>query len=130
MMMRGVAGVVTDGGFRDSAEIATLEIPTFHCRPSAATNLTLHQAIDLNVPIGCGGAPVFPGDVVVGDADGVIVVPKEIAGEIADEAIRMTVYEDFVIAMVCEGRSIIGLYPMTDQRNEALFLQWREKNGR
>ena len=130
MMMRGVAGVVTDGGFRDSAEIATLEIPTFHCRPSAATNLTLHQAIDLNVPIGCGGAPVFPGDVVVGDADGVIVVPQEIAADIADEATRMTVYEDFVIHMVCEGRSIIGLYPMTDQRNEALFLQWREKNGR
>jgi regulator of RNase E activity RraA len=130
MMMRGVAGVVTDGGFRDSAEIATLEIPTFHCRPSAATNLTLHQAIDLNVPIGCGGAPVFPGDVIVGDADGVIVVPQEIAAEIADEATRMTVYEDFVIHMVCEGRSIIGLYPMTDQRNEALFLQWREKNGR
>jgi regulator of RNase E activity RraA len=130
MMMRGVAGVVTDGGFRDSAEIATLEIPTFHCRPSAATNLTLHQAIDLNVPIGCGGAPVFPGDVVVGDADGVIVVPQEIAAEIADEATRMTVYEDFVIHMVCEGRSILGLYPMTDQRNEALFLQWREKNGR
>jgi regulator of RNase E activity RraA len=130
MMMRGVAGVVTDGGFRDSAEIATLEIPTFHCRPSAATNLTLHQAIDLNVPIGCGGAPVFPGDVIVGDADGVIVVPQEIAAEIADEATRMTVYEDFVIHMVCEGRSILGLYPMTDQRNEALFLQWREKNGR
>ena len=63
LMVRGVAGVVTDGGFRDSGEIAQLAIPTYHNRPSAPTNLTLHQAIDINVPIGCGDAPVFPGDV-------------------------------------------------------------------
>ncbi len=60
-MVRGCAGVVTDGGFRDSAEIAALDIAAFHSRPSAPTNLTLHQAIDINVPIGCGDAPVFPG---------------------------------------------------------------------
>lgn len=130
MMMRGVAGVVTDGGFRDSAEIATLDIPTFHCRPSAPTNLTLHQAIDINVPIGCGGAPIFPGDVIVGDGDGVIVIPLQLAAEIANEATQMTIYEDFVVDMVRQGKSIIGLYPMTDQGNEALFRQWREREGR
>lgn len=130
LMMRGVAGAVTDGGFRDSAEIAALDIPAFHRRPSAPTNLTLHQAVDINVPIGCGDAPVFPGDVVVGDADGVIVVPKEIAVEIAHETTAMTVYEDFVIDMVAQGHSIIGLYPMTDKRNEALFAQWRVWKGR
>ena len=63
LMKRGVAGVVTDGGFRDSPEIAQLAIPAYHHRPSAPTNLTLHQALDINVPIGCGDAPVFPGDV-------------------------------------------------------------------
>lgn len=130
LMMRGVAGVVTDGGFRDSAEIAGMDIATFHQRPSAPTNLTLHHAIDLNVPIGCGGAPVFPGDVVVGDADGVIVIPSEIAAEVTAEAVNMTVYEDFVVAMVSEGRSIIGLYPMTDPANEALFAAWRAAAGR
>jgi regulator of RNase E activity RraA len=130
LMMRGVAGVVTDGGFRDSAEIAGMEIATFHQRPSAPTNLTLHHAIDLNVPIGCGGAPVFPGDVVVGDADGVIIIPSDIAAEVADEAVNMTVYEDFVVAMVSEGRSIVGLYPMTDPANEALFAAWRAAAGR
>ena len=67
LMKRGVAGIVTDGGFRDSAEIARLSIAAFHQRPSAPTNLTLHQAIDINVSIGCGDAPVFPGDVIVGD---------------------------------------------------------------
>jgi regulator of RNase E activity RraA len=85
-MMRGVAGVVTDGGFRDADEIAKLAIPTYHHRPSAPTNLTLHQAIEINGPIGCGDAPVFPGDVIVGDGDGVIVLPAHLADELADEA--------------------------------------------
>ena len=62
LMQRGCAGVTTDGGFRDSAEIASLGFPAYHHRPSAPTNLTLHHAIDTNVPIGCGDAPVFPGD--------------------------------------------------------------------
>ena len=87
LMVRGAAGVVTDGGFRDSAEIARLAMPTYHNRPSAPTNLTLHQAIDINVPIGCGDAPVFPGDVIVGDADGVVVIPAHLAAEIAIEAV-------------------------------------------
>ena len=96
LMKRGVAGVVTDGGFRDSAEIAALGIPAYHHRPSAPTNLTLHQAIDINVPIGCGDAPVFPGDVIVGDGEGVVVIPAHLADEIADEAVEMTAFEDFV----------------------------------
>lgn len=130
LMMRGCAGVVTDGGFRDSAEIAGLGIPAFHQRPSAPTNLTLHQAIDIDVPIGCGDAPVFPGDVIVGDADGVIVIPAAIAGEIAEVAEAMTVYEDFVAEMVAGGRSIVGLYPMTDPKVREQFEAWRKENGR
>ena len=130
LMMRGVAGVVTDGGFRDSAEIAALDMPSFHARASAPTNLTLHQAIDLQVPIGCGDAPVFPGDVVVGDADGVIIVPAEIADAIADEAVEMTAYEDFVMERVRAGARTIGLYPPTDEANLAAFAAWRAANGR
>jgi regulator of RNase E activity RraA len=130
LMMRGVSGIVTDGGFRDSAEIAAMEMAAFHRHPSIPTNLTLHHAIDINVPIGCGDAPVFPGDVIVGDADGVIVIPAGIAAEIADEATAMTIYEDFVIEMVGSGKPIIGLYPMTDPSNEALFVEWRTANGR
>lgn len=128
LMVRGAAGVVTDGGFRDSADIAAMDIPAFHNRPSAPTNLTLHQAIDINVPVGCGEAPVFPGDLMVGDADGVIVVPASIAAEVANEAIEMTIYEDFVADMVKRGHSIIGLYPMTDPRNEAIFQKWKAEN--
>lgn len=130
LMMRGVAGVVTDGGFRDSAEIAQLDFPSYHCRPSAPTNLTLHQAIDINVPIGCGDAPVFPGDVIVGDADGVIVIPAEIADEIAAEAVEMTVFEDFVIERVRGGQKTTGLYPPTEQANIDAFAAWRLQKGR
>jgi regulator of RNase E activity RraA len=131
LMVRGVAGVVTDGGFRDSAEIAALDIPAYHHRPSAPTNLTLNQAIEINGPIGCGDAPVFPGDIVVGDADGVIIVPAEIADEIADEAVEMTAFEDFVTEQVQKnGRSILGLYPPTDEQSLVDFAAWRKEKGR
>jgi regulator of RNase E activity RraA len=130
LLKRGVAGVITDGGFRDSSEIAALGFPAYHQRPSAPTNLTLHQAIDIDVPIGCGDAPVFPGDVILGDNDGVIVIPAHLADEIADEAFEMTAYEDFVTERVQGGAGIFGLYPPTDEKNLAIFAEWRRKNSR
>ncbi len=130
LMKRGVAGVVTDGGFRDSAEIAALGFPAYHQRPSAPTNLTLHHAIDLNVPIACGDAPVFPGDIVVGDGDGVVVLPRAIAKVLADEAWEMTVFEDFVTEQVHAGASIRGLYPATDPATLSRFADWRRAKGR
>ncbi len=130
LMKRGVAGVVTDGGFRDSPDIAKLDIPAYHSKPSAPTNLTLHQAIDINVPIGCGDAPVFPGDVIVGDGEGVVVIPAHLAEEIAAEATEMTAFEDFVQSEVMAGRSIIGLYPPTNPETPARFAAWRQANGR
>ena len=130
LMARGAAGVVTDGGFRDAAEIAALGFPAFHQRPSAPTNLTLHQAIDVNVPIGCGDAPVFPGDVVVGDNDGGLILPAHLADQLADEATEMTAYEDFVAEEVRKGRSILGLYPATDEQSLADFAAWRKAKGR
>ena len=130
LMMRGVAGIVTDGGFRDSPEIGALAIPAYHQRPSAPTNLTIHQALDINVPIGCGDVAVFPGDVMVGDKEGVVVIPAEIAGEIADEAVEMTAFEDFVTEEVLKGRSILGLYPPTLEQSKLDFEAWRRANKR
>lgn len=127
---RGVAGVVTDGGFRDSVEIAALGIPAYHTRPSAPTNLTLNHAIDIDVPIGCGDAPVFPGDVILGDADGVLVIPAHLADEIAAEATEMTAYEDFASEKVAEGRSLVGLYPATNPASLEEFAAWRRQRGR
>ncbi len=130
LMARGVAGVVTDGGFRDSPEIAKYNMPAYHNRPSAPTNLTLHQAMDINVPIGCGDVAVFPGDVVVGDAEGVIVIPAHLADEVATEAVEMTAFEDFVTEKVHEGRSILGLYPPTDEQSRTDFAAWRQLHQR
>jgi len=130
LMVRGGTGIVTDGGFRDSPEIAQLGFPAYHQRASAPTNLTLHQAVDINVPIGCGGAPVWPGDVVVGDGEAVVVIPAALADEIAREAVEMTVFEDFVTEEVHKGRSIIGLYPATDAQVRADFAAWRTRNNR
>lgn len=130
LMVRGCAGIVTDGGLRDSPEIARLAMPAYHNRPSAPTNLTLHQAIDTNVPIACGDAPVWPGDIVVGDQESVIVLPAHLASELALEAIEMTAFEDFVLEEVRNGRSIIGLYPATKSQTRIDFEKWRKKNNR
>ena len=130
LMMRGGAGVVTDGGFRDAAVIAELDIPAYHTRPSSPTNLTNNEAIAINEPIGCGDAPVFPGDIIVGDADCVIVIRAEIADECAEEAVQMTAYEDFVVEKVKSGTPIIGLYPRTKDEFLPEFEAWRKANNR
>lgn len=130
LMVRGAAGIVTDGGFRDAPAIADLDFPAYHSRPSAPTNLTLHQAIDINVPIGCGEAPVFPGDLVLGDDEGVVVIPAHLAEEVSAEAIEMTAFEDFVTEEVLKGRSILGLYPATDDQTLTDFDAWRAANNR
>jgi regulator of RNase E activity RraA len=130
MMVRGVAGVVTDGGFRDSPEISQLQIPCYHQRPSAPTNLTLHQAIELDGPIACGDVAVFPGDVIVGDGDGVVVIPIAIADAVAAEAIEMTAFEDFVTERVKDGQAVIGLYPATSEQAQTDFTAWRKTTKR
>ena len=126
MMIRGAAGVVSDGGLRDSMEIAQLPFPTYCAGPSAPTNLIKHHAVDLNVPIGCGGVPVFPGDVLVGDGEGVVVIPAEIADSVAQEAADQDVFETFVTEKVKGGASIVGLYP-PNEATQKEYAEWRAK---
>lgn len=130
LMMRGGAGVVTDGGFRDAMRIGELDMPAYHNRPSSPTNLTINEAIEINGPIGCGDVAVFPGDILVGDDDSVIVIPAHLADEVADEAVEMTAYEDFVVEQVKAGATIIGLYPPTKDENLQKFSEWRQANNR
>src|SRR5688572_16774677 len=111
LMVRGVSGVVTDGGLRDSPTIEKLAWPAYCGARSAPLNLVRHHAVESQVPIGCGGVAVYPGDVVVGDAEGVVVIPAKMAEEVAKEAEAQTEFEDWVEAKVKEGRSIFGLYP-------------------
>jgi regulator of RNase E activity RraA len=128
MMARGAAGVVTDGGLRDSPDIAKLPFPTYASGASAPTNLILHHATELNVPIGCGDVPVYPGDIVVGDAEGVVVIPAHLANGVAEEAVSMTQFEDWVEAQVRSGRSTFGLYPPNEE-TKAEFAEWQKQQA-
>ena len=126
LMVRRAAGIVTDGGLRDTPTIEKLDFPVYCAARSAPLNLVRHHAVDSQVPIGCGGVPVYPGDIVVGDAEGVVVVPAGIANEIAEEGARQTEFEDWVEARVKEGRSIFGLYP-PNAETKSEFEAWRKK---
>jgi regulator of RNase E activity RraA len=125
LMVRGVAGVVTDGGLRDSPTIEKLPWPAYCGGRAAPLNLVRHHAVESQVPIGCGGVAVYPGDVLVGDAEGVAVIPAKIADEIATEAESQTQFEDWVEERVKEGRSIFGLYPPNAQ-TKAEFERWKK----
>ena len=125
LMVRGAAGVVTDGGFRDSPEIARMDIAAYHLRPSAPTNLIKHHAVDLQQPIGCGGVAIYPGDVIVGDAEGVVCIPAHIADDVAKEAYEQTMYEDWVELKVQSGAGLFGVYPLTDEAERDEFNAWK-----
>jgi len=128
LMKRGCAAVVTDGGFRDTPEIAALPFPAYHQRPSAPTNLIRHHAVDLNQPIACGGVAVYPGDVLVGDGEGIVVIPHEIADAVAEESYRQTMYEDWVSERIFAGEGLFGLYPLLDEDKKLAYATWCEAN--
>jgi regulator of RNase E activity RraA len=125
LMVRGVAGVVTDGGLRDSPTIERLPWPAYCAARSAPLNLVRHHAVDSQLPIGCGGVAVYPGDIVVGDAEGVVVIPANIANEAAEEGANQTVFEDWVEDQVKKGRGIFGLYPASPE-TKAEFEAWKK----
>ena len=130
LAVRGGAGIVSDGGFRDCEGIGKLDMPAYCQGPSAPTNLTLHEAIEINAPIACGDVAVFPGDVMLGDGDGVMVIPAHLADEIAQECTGMESFEDFVLEQVLDGKAVIGLYPPTSDQAQADYAAWRNKTGR
>ncbi len=111
MRHRGAVGLVTDGAFRDAAGIAAVGLPAYCRGTHAATNVTLHHPVDIQLPVACGGVSVFPGDALVGDGDGVIVIPRHLADEAAARALEQERRERFILTKVQSGASIIGVYP-------------------
>ncbi len=126
LMKRGGAGIVTDGGFRDSPEIAAMDFPAWHLRPSAPTNLIRHHATDVQLPIGCAGVPIYPGDVMMADAEGVVCIPRHVADQVAAEAYDQTLYEDWVAERLNAGEGLFGLYPATDAHQREAFAAWKK----
>jgi regulator of RNase E activity RraA len=112
MRLRGCAGVVTDGGVRDAADIVETGFPVYAKAVCPPNSMLAHRFIELGVPITCGGVAVYPGDFIVGDPDGVILVPAAIADEVADEALAYEDKEAFILRRLRAGASIYGTYPL------------------
>jgi regulator of RNase E activity RraA len=125
---RGCAGVVTDGGFRDTQDVVKLNFPAFQQRPAPAPSFGHLHAVELNVPIGCSDVAVYPGDVVVGDSEGIVVIPGGLANAVTEEAWSQAQYDTFAAEQIAAGREVVGLYPATtESRNE--FERWRQANN-
>ncbi len=111
---RGAAGIVTDGAFRDAAGVAAEPLPTYCAAANALLSSVVHHPADMQVPIGCGGVLVLPGDVVVGDGDGVLVVPRPLADEVARDAAEQDALEAYVLTKIRDGAELEGTYPPND----------------
>ena len=125
-LQRGASGIVTDGGLRDTAAVTALDLPTYYGAAHPAVLGTRHVPMDMDLPIACGGALVRPGDVLVGDADGIVVMPRDIADEIAAGALRQEDEERFIAERGRAGDGLLGLYPMNDARR-AEYEAWVKK---
>jgi regulator of RNase E activity RraA len=125
LIERGVAGVVTDGALRDTPQIEPLAFPVYAGGAAAPASFGIHHAVDLDQPIGCGDVAVFPGDVLVGDAEGVVVIPRHLADEVARDGAEQEQLESWILKEVKSGRGIFGLYP-PDEEARARYQSWRE----
>lgn len=123
LMVRGAAGVVTDGSMRDSGDIAQMPMPVYTAAVSPQLNLVAHHAVDLQVPIGCGGVAVYPGDIIVGDDEGVVCIPRHLAAEIAEPALAQERMEAFIQQKVANGAALRGTYP-PDEGTRAEYKDW------
>jgi regulator of RNase E activity RraA len=126
---RNCAGIVADGGLRDSEGVAKTGLVAYLRRPSSPPSGIVHQPVDLGLPIACGGVAVYPGDVIVGDADGVVVIPPDIVDAVAQEAMATTLYDEFCEEQVAKGRSLIGLFPGTNDDAKRDFEAWKKARG-
>lgn len=115
MKARGAAGMVTDGAVRDAEGIRGVGLPAFVGGVHASASNTLHYAVDAGLPVACGGITVVPGDILVGDSDGVVVVPREYAAKIADIAVHHDELEVYLYQRISSGESLRGIYPPNEQ---------------
>jgi regulator of RNase E activity RraA len=121
---RHAAGIVTDGGVRDWEAVAGVGIPVYAAGAHPAVLGRRHVPWEADVTIGCGGAAVQPGDVIVGDADGVIVIPRTLADDIVDAALAQEDEDAWIAQRVAEGHPVDGLFPMNAQWR-ARYETWR-----
>jgi regulator of RNase E activity RraA len=124
-MVRGAAGFVTDGGLRDGHVLAELPFPTYASAVTITTRAAFHHVADLQVPMGCAGVAVYPGDVLVGDRDGVVVIPRALAAEIAEPSLEQEQLEAYLHTRIKGGEPLWGIYPPSEE-TRAQYKAWRE----
>lgn len=127
MMRKGVAAAVTDGAFRDGTEISKMPFPAYCTANTASTRPAYHRAADMQLPIGCAGVAVYPGDVIVGDSDGVVVIPRSIAEEMAHDAYEQEQREKFLFTKIDAGAPLWGTYPPNEETLKE-YAEWRSRN--
>ena len=123
LQVRGAAGIVTDGAYRDTPGIRQLELPAYAAGQNANTNLTVYHPADIDLPIGCGGVMVEPGDAVVGDDEGVVVIPSHLVHEVAQDTHKQEIQESFIYQEVSNGASVFDVYPMNEETRDR-FQAW------
>jgi len=128
LKQRGVAGLVTDGALRDTPQFRELDLPSYCKGAHATTSYVLHHPVDMNVPISCGRVLVIPGDVLVGDAEGVVVIPARMAEEVAEAARVQERLEKFLLRKIEHGSSIVGVYP-PDEKTLTEYDEWSRRRG-
>jgi regulator of RNase E activity RraA len=121
----GVAGVVADGGMRDVGVIAGMALPVWARAPAPAPSPRSLMAADMQQVIGCGGVMVEPDDIVVADADGVAVIPRYLADEVARQGVEHEDIEVWIKSQIERGAPLSGLYPPTEQ----VVAKWRQAKG-
>ncbi|MFC3455340.1 fumarylacetoacetate hydrolase family protein [Amycolatopsis speibonae] len=122
----GAAGVVTDGGVRDFEAVAATGLPVFSQGPHPAVLGRKHVPWDTDVAVACGGATVLPGDIIVGDDDGVVVIPPGLAEEVADATLVQEDEDAWIAEQVGQGRPIEGLFPLNPLWRER-YAAWQKK---
>ncbi|WP_435171041.1 ribonuclease activity regulator RraA [Falsirhodobacter sp. 1013] len=128
MMRKGVAAAITDGAFRDGTEIGGMDFPAY-CRANvASTRPAYHRAIAMQEPIGCAEVAVYPGDIIVGDSDGVTVIPRAIAAEVARDSYEQELREKFLFTKIDAGASLFGTYPAGPE-TLAEFEAWKAEGN-
>ncbi len=126
LQVRGGAGLVLDGGIRDYPSVQRFGFPVYALGPAAPAHVVRHVAVDENVLIGCAEVLVIPGDIMVGDGEGVVAIPRAVADKVSVSGLEQEELEAFILDKVRKGAPLPGTYP-PGEATLAEYEAWKQK---